>query len=280
MLVVILGIVFISIDFIRFSHNKLQIVFCNVGQGDAIFIRFPNHYDVLIDGGPDQKVLACLSRHMPFWDRTIDLVALTHPHEDHLRGILYVLERYTVKSFVTEDVSNTTGSFKELKRHVSTEKITTHLVTQEDTFKIPGGGEIEVMGPSKEFLERTSPEDVINESEGFGNLILLLRYKNFSALFTGDSQTEGLEDAVRRRAILPVDILQIPHHGSKTGINQTLISELAPRLAVISVGKNRYGHPSRQIINLLDKNKIPYKRIDRDGEVEIFTEGSTVWISK
>src|SRR5437867_4244168 len=88
---VIFLIVFAFYDYSRFSDGKLHITFCNVGQGDGIFIRTPSGKNILIDGGPDKSILSCLAEHMPFWDRTIHLMFLSHPHDDHFAGLYYVI---------------------------------------------------------------------------------------------------------------------------------------------------------------------------------------------
>src|SRR3990170_7268003 len=77
-------------QYAKFNDGKVHIVFCDVGQGDAIFLRTPKGADILVDGGPNESVLACLSGHMPFWDRDLELVILTHPHADHLNGLISV----------------------------------------------------------------------------------------------------------------------------------------------------------------------------------------------
>ncbi len=84
--------------------GKLHLVFCDVGQGDAIYIKTPKGSDILVDGGPNEKVLDCLGRHLPFYDRDIELVVLTHPHADHFTGLISVLERYSVKKIVLENI--------------------------------------------------------------------------------------------------------------------------------------------------------------------------------
>src|SRR3972149_6329793 len=96
----LIGFILLTSYFFSLPDGKLHIIFCDVGQGDAAYIRTPNNQDMLIDGGPDDKVLSCLGRHMPFYDRTIDVVVLTHPQKDHLQGLISVVERYTVKYFV------------------------------------------------------------------------------------------------------------------------------------------------------------------------------------
>ena len=99
---------------IIFSDKKLHIVFCDVGQGDAILIRSSSGIVSLVDGGPDERVEACLSRHLPFWQRTITLLLLSHPHADHYMGMLGILDRYTVKNFATEKLDNNTVLFSAL----------------------------------------------------------------------------------------------------------------------------------------------------------------------
>ena len=84
---------------ITYNDKKLHVVICDVGQGDAIFIRTPSGSDILIDGGPDDSVLACLGKHMPFWDRTLEIMILTHPHADHLTGLIDVSKSYSVSAW-------------------------------------------------------------------------------------------------------------------------------------------------------------------------------------
>src|ERR1035437_4233760 len=111
----------------KFGDGKLHLVVCDVGQGDAIFVRTPNGSDVLIDGGPDDSVLNCLSKHMPFWDRTIELMVLTHPHADHLTGLISVLNRYKVMHYVTENVESSTSSSKRLQAALAVQGLTANF---------------------------------------------------------------------------------------------------------------------------------------------------------
>ena len=103
--------VFSFYQWFKFFDGKLHIVFCDVGQGDAIYIRTPKAFDILVDGGPDDSILSCLSNHMPFWDRKIDLVILTHPHADHLNGLIPLLQNSQGRSFATESLTNYTLVF-------------------------------------------------------------------------------------------------------------------------------------------------------------------------
>lgn len=260
----------------RFNDQKLHVVFCNVGQGDGIFIRTPKGSDILVDGGPDDSILSCLSNHMPFWDRTVELVILTHPHADHLTGLISVLKRYTVLQFVTEKLNNKTASFKELTNGLNKKYVPLAYLYAGSSFKISDEIKLSILGPTKEFINMTSPQGFIGESGEFSSVITLMTYKDFSVLLTGDSQKEELEDAISLKNP-KVDILQIPHHGSKTGLNGEILNKVRPRLAVTSVGRNnKYGHPAKEILKLLEEKGIKALRTDEEGEIEVISDGK-VW---
>ncbi len=276
-LLLLLGCILIYQN-ITYNDKKLHVVICNVGQGDAIFIRTPQGSDILIDGGPDDKVLSCLSKHMPFWERDLELIMLTHPHADHFTGLFSVLKTYKVKAFATEDLENKTLGFGELTNLIKNKAISTRFVFAGDKFKLKDGVEFEIVGPTEEFLRQTSPGGTIGESNEFGSVETLIKFKDFSALFTGDSQASELADALQpfdsAQGFSPVSVLQVPHHGSKTGLNAEILDFLQPKLAVISVGlKNKYGHPTPFILDLLKSNNIKTLRTDQNGEVEITSDG-------
>ena len=119
---IILGFL-ILFAFLNYKDDKLHIVFCDVGQGDAIFIRTSREADILIDGGPDAKVLECLSSHMPFWDRSIDLVIMTHPDADHSTGLISVVERYRIEKFYTQAIPGKTDVYKRLEANLAKKQL-------------------------------------------------------------------------------------------------------------------------------------------------------------
>lgn len=275
LLIIILGS-FIAYDFIRFYDGKLHITFCDVGQGDAVFIRTPSGKNILVDGGPDKSVLYCLSRHMPFWERTLNLVFLTHPHEDHLTGIYYVIDRYDTLRFVTVNLSNNSQFYKDFSHKINEKKILTGFVYSGDSFNIPGSVVLEILSPTREFLLKSSPGGVINSSKEQASIVVHVKYGSFDLLLTGDSQASNLEQLVNgnwKPEIGKSEVLQIPHHGSKTSLNEDLINLINPQAAVISVGKNNYGHPNKGIIELLTQKGIKILRTDQKGDIDIFTNG-------
>ncbi len=261
---------FSTYQYFKFNDNNLHLVFCNVGQGDGIFIRSPNGTDIIVDSGPDGSILGCLSDHMPFWDRTIELSFLTHPHEDHMRGFISIFKRYKVLNFATENLKNDTVLYREVVKEIQKAGIKSQNLIAGDKFKISDGTQIRVVGPSKDFLERTSPNKKIGESKEFASLELLISSGSFRALLTGDSQIEELNEA--QQFLSKVDIFQITHQGSKFGTDSQFLNSINPKLAVISVGKNKYGHPSAQVLKILSELNVKYLGTDQHGDIEIVAD--------
>lgn len=275
-LFVLLSGIFIY-EFARFEDGKLHIVVCDVGQGDAIFIRTPGGLDILIDGGPDDSVLSCLAGYMPFWDRDLELVILTHPHADHLNGLISVLGHYKVDSFATEMIKNNTSGFSRLMDELKNQNIAIQYAYAGDKFVFKDGVVLKIAGPSKEFIKKTSPGGIIGERREFASVVSLIEYKGFEVLLTGDSQTLGLNEGIMDGRIGDIEVLQVPHHGSKTGLSSEILDFIKPELAVISVGKNNYGHPTSQTIKTLRDKDIKILRTDNDGEIEIVSDGES-WV--
>lgn len=271
--ILIILIMIIGYQYFRFYDNKLHIIFCNVGQGDAIFIKTPGGKTILIDGGPDKSVLQCLSSHMPIWKRNISMVILTHPHADHLQGLLYVFDRYTVSAFATENLNNPTFGYKELMKKIQDTHTQRTYLYSGDNAHI-GEVFVKITGPTREFLQGSSPNGVIGETKELASLETLISYGTFTALLTGDSQASELENSFANQRSVALSVLQSPHHGSASGLNREVLQLLHPNLAVISVGlHNLYHHPNPLTLSLLREANIPVKRTDQNGEVEIVTDG-------
>ena len=259
---------FFLYEYFRFNDGKFHVVFCDVGQGDGIFIRTPKGLDIVIDGGPDDSIISCLSNNMPFWDRKIELMFLTHPHADHMRGLLDVLRRYKVLSFGTEKIENDTDLYRELINAVKNEGLEVRNLYDGDKFTTKDGVTFNVLYPTDYFLKASTPTGLINESSELASLIIHVSYKETDIILTGDSETAGLKQAVS--GTMPsIEALQIPHHGSRFGLDSEIIQKINPRLAVISVGKNNYGHPSKEVLDILKSSNTKVLRTDIDGEVHL-----------
>jgi competence protein ComEC len=247
---------------------------CDVGQGDAAYIQFPDGRDMLVDGGPNDAVLSCLSKHMPFWDRTIDIVLLSHPEKDHMQGLLSVLKRYHVRYFVHSDVSKGTEGDAQLLALVKTKGIPEKFLTTGANIRI-GSAQLATVWPSEAQIASIK-NNVLGAATSVNMecVVFWLRYKSFDVLFAGDADTETASRYIGSQlADKTVEVLKVPHHGSKTGMNTAFLDWLNPSLAVISVGKNMYGHPAPETLTLLADHRTKVLRTDQQGDIEIMSDG-------
>ncbi len=264
----------------KFNDGKLHLVVCDVGQGDGIFIRTPDGSDILVDGGPDDAILNCLSNHMPFWDRTIELIVLTHPHTDHATGLIGVLRRYNVLHFVTEKLKSKTATYQRLEDALAAKNLIAKYLVSGDRIDFSDKTDILTLWPSQEWLNNSQlqAQNSKNDSQnldvnGF-SLIQVLSYGKFKVLLTGDAGS-STEDKIAAQ-VGKVDVLKVPHHGSKTGMSDYFLSQINPSSAIISVGvNNRYGHPAKTALDLLKNHNIKYLRTDKDGAIEIISDGKS-----
>lgn len=282
LLVLFLATVWLAV--FSFPDKKMHLVFCDVGQGDAILIT-QGFEQILIDGGPNDKVLNCLANNMPFWDRTIEIVALTHPEADHLTGLISVFDKYKVNIFLSGPEGNNSALFTEFMTKVKEETgVRIHNPYRGEKI-ILGEISLKTLWPEKNFVMEKLRS--IAENENFNilsnsvlgvqtsgtklnqfSLVFLLNYKNFNAILMGDADSTVQNDILEVNSLIPLDILKFPHHGSKTGITENFLAVIKPKVAVIFVGKNSYGHPTIEALELLEKYHVMVRRTDLEGEIE------------
>ena len=235
-----------------FFDERTKIVFCNVGQGDGAYIRIKNKIDVMIDAGPDKSILSCLGKYMPFWDREIELAFLSHPNNDHYNGYFFIADRYKIDKFITVDTASliVSKTYKKLLQKILNKKI---KIEEAVAGKIIWPG-FNILWPPKNFAS--------NNDNDFSSVILF-----DGVLFTGDASPFVL-GRLSHSTIGKVDILKVPHHGSKNGLTKKFLDLADPSTAVISVGKNNsYGHPSKEVLDMLKAKNIKIRRTDEEGDI-------------
>ncbi len=264
---------FLSVYFLLNIKPVLKVAFLDIGQGDAIFIEGPNGNQVLIDGGPDRSVLRELGKVMPFYDRKIDVVIATHPDSDHIEGLNDVLDRYKVDVFMESGVNAETKIYEGLKSKVkkleSEAKIKHIEVRRGMNIDLGSGAVLEILFPVYDpyFLETNT-----------ASIVTRLVYGESEFLFTGDSPKEiesflVAEDKLGRIE-LQSDVLKAGHHGSRTSTSEEYLEAVNPEYVVISAGKdNRYGHPHKEVLDILDKFGTKILRTDLSGRIMFESDG-------
>jgi beta-lactamase superfamily II metal-dependent hydrolase len=258
-----------------FSHFKadtanskdLKIYFLNVGQGDSEYIKMPDGEDVLIDGGPDNSVLTELGKVMNFGDHEINLVVLTHPHADHVTGLVQVLQRYKVDEIWESGVKYPSATYDAWKQEISRQDI-------KDDFVISGVQKnfdnisFKVLSPL--FSLKNQNMDNVNNA----SVVTELDYDQFSTLFTGDLEKTAQPQIYDK--LHAVTVLKVDHHGSNTGTTDDWLKILRPAIGVIEVGAgNTYGHPHQETLNLLKNYAVQIYRTDQNGTVEVDSDGTS-----
>jgi len=244
----------------------LEVSFFDVGQGDSIFIETPEKQQILIDGGPSSVILEKLAQEMPFYDKTIDLIILTHPEHDHMRGLLDVLERYEVENILWTGVIRDSNEWKEWMR----------LLDEEGAqIKIAEKGQ-RIMLSESVFIDILYPFENLNNKEikqtNDTSIVAYLSFNNTSFLFTGDI-SKKIEAKLIEQGSLDSRVLKIAHHGSKTSSSQEFLESVSPEIAVIQVGKNSYGHPYEEVLSRLKESDIDILRTDEKGDIKIASDG-------
>lgn len=267
-LVIIIMVAFYQL--LIYQDGKLHVVFCNIGQGDAIYIKTPDGRDILIDAGPDNSVLECLGTHMPFWDKTIELAFATHPDADHIGGYSYVLNSYTILSYNTSEKKAETGVYLRIQELLSEKRIPVKHLTTGDTYILGNGLRLKTLWPTKEFIVSDFSDDTNPHS-----LVQMLNFNKFDLLLDGDIRFDTLNEILKQvqHDSVVIDVFKLPHHGSRTGIDPSTFNIIHPLLSIISAGKNnRYGHPHFTVTDELKKHGLKYLET-MNGGIEIVSDG-------
>lgn len=259
------------------KDGRLHVLFFDVGQGDSELLVMPDGTDVLIDGGPDGGIAELLGRSLPPSDRTIEMVILTHPHADHLAGLLEVLKRYKVLKILATRVGNKGYIYNEWNSQIKENNIPVDYAEAGEEFAY-GGAVLKVLSPDKKFERSVSPvlqgaDSDVNDT----SVILRLDFGAKSFLFMGDAGTEIEKRLLEDRKDVDVDILKTGHHGSKYSSGYEFIKKVSPSDAVISSGAgNSYGHPSYKTLRVLGLEGSHIWRTDTVGTVFAVSDGRTL----
>ena len=252
------------------SNDATTVHFFNVGQGDSHLIELPGGAQILIDGGPDGRVLRELANVVHPADRYIDVVLLTHADADHVGGLPEVLRRYEVGAFVYNGRGADSDVWRELSDLIKAKEVPVVVVGEGDRLAW-GEHELSILNPGLALLQSAAPNDAA--------IVSILTGGGIKTLFTADIAFTT-ENYILEKYDLDVDILKVAHHGSKFATSPAFLEEATPKVAVVQVGKNRYGHPTQEVLNRLQAALVRLYRNDRDGTVSVSAHGDSLRVER
>jgi len=277
-IIIIYCLIFISLFlvFFLFFYNprkNLKVDFLDVGLGSSIVIQTPYDQNILIDGGDsDAKILRQLPKFMPFYDKTIDLVILTHPHDDHVGGLVKVLKRYKVEKILYTGVVHTSPAYLEFLKIIKDKHIPLVIIDRPQNIVLGENLNLKVLYPFTSFLNK-EVENLNNTS-----IVAMLVYKDNKFLFTGDMEKEVEEVFVKQKPDIQADVMLAGHHGSDTSSSEDFLQLVKPAYALIQSGAdNEFGHPSLRVLRRFDSMKILYLRNDLSGWVQFISDGKDLF---
>ncbi|EHK2326870.1 MBL fold metallo-hydrolase [Clostridium perfringens] len=253
------------------KDSQLMISYMDVGQGDAAYIKV-NGNDILIDAGPRSNSKELLEQLKAKNIDDFELVIATHPHEDHIGGMVDVFKEYEVKAFYSPKITHTTKTYENLVKAVKDEGLKTKELKSGMVIDLGEGAKFEVFTPQKSEYEELNDYSPI----------MKLSFGDTSYLFTGDAEKLAEEEALAKyKASLDSDVIKFGHHGSSSSSSDAFIEAVSPKYGIISCAKdNKYGHPHRETLDIIKKYNIKTFRTDRDGEIILTSDGKSINFNK
>ena len=257
------------------KQSTLTVRMLDIGQGDSFLLEKDGKF-VLIDAGDIEHRDAMVALLKKYHVKTISKVIITHPHADHLGGMLAVFKNFKVESIYDDGMPANTSSYKNYLKQIEANKIPYKALKAGDTLSFFDGVSFKVVGPVKKITNQKGNSDFNNNS-----IVGRLTYGHFSMLFTGDAEKEEEQSILSQKATLKSDVLKAGHHGSRTSTSPDFLKAVGPKEVFISCGQgNDYGHPHKETMTKLEKAKVHIYRTDRDGTVTLTTSGDNYTIKK
>jgi competence protein ComEC len=262
--------------------GTFHVIVLDVGQGDAILLEGDRGGRILVDGGPDPgRLIAGLDRYIPAWDRRLDAIVLTHPHDDHVAGLVAVVGRFRIDRAFESGRRGDSPTYLAWRDELAGRGISVQTLRTGNTVLLDDA-EIRVIWPDDGMARSLAadPGASKNRQTNDSSIVLLGDFHGRRFLLTGDME-EDIDPIVSNRGLPAVDVLKVAHHGSATATSAALLARLRPAVSIISVGAdNDYGHPNGGTMARLRAASGTIARTDLDGTVDVMLDGASVTVTR
>ncbi len=261
-------IIIILLEFYYFyeeNDKMLNIVFLDVGQGDAILIKSPNGKNILIDGGPDSDLTEKISKYMAYKNNKINMIIITHPHRDHYYGLISVIKKYKPEKIIYSGIDVYLSDYIYMKKVINDNALELIKPKIGDKYEIDENLYFQIT-----YMPKISTVENLNDA----SVSIKLTYGNFDAIFNGDASCEIENIILKNNTDLKSEIFKASHHASKYSNCDNLLSDMKPEITIIQSGiDNKFGHPHQEAMNRILKSGSQILRNDQLGDIIIKSNG-------
>jgi competence protein ComEC len=247
---------------------SLQVHFIDVGQADSILLKSSSDKTMLVDAGSSHSFKKIDNHLQKEGVEEIDVLIATHPHHDHIGSMDKIIKKYNVNTLIMPDIEYKTKYFKDLQEIIKEQNIVVQYPKDGMKFRLGFGVKVEILGPIK------SKYKEIND---YSSILRVVHGKNKFLLMgdAGKKAEQHLIDKYPKK--LESDLLKVGHHGANTGTTLKFLKKVKPKYGIISVGKkNKYGYPSKEVLDRLEEEEIEIYRTDRLGTIVVNSDGKSI----
>lgn len=269
---------FLILFFKNLPNNKMKVVFCDVGQGDAILLT-KGWLQILIDVGEFENINTCLTNNISFFDRNIEFLLLTHPDSDHIGGLNYFFDSFSFSYLIANNYLLESEKFIEIREKFEDNFKKVNIINAEEIENLILGGLIELnfISSSETFINSLSNLGRLNPNNN--SLVVKLVVDGVSFFLGGDIEREVESILVKNHLINNFDVLKVNHHGSKTSSTPEFLELIKPKIGVIQVGlDNKYSHPHNDVLSRILMYTNNVYRNDKDGEIRFVIKDGVVFL--